>query len=111
MTRPSFAPTKDYLCNFFINSIPLVKLRMAAYRMLGITIGAGTTILMRTEVHCGIQMTIGRHTVINQHCLLDGRGGLSIGDNVNISSHVLLVAGSHDVNDGVEFGGGDAGQI
>lgn len=98
-------PTKDYLCNHVINQIPWVVPRMAAYRRLGLRIGQGSTILMSTEMHRAEDITIGAHTVINQHCLLDGRDGLVIGENVNISSHVLLVAGSHDVNDGLGFGG------
>ncbi len=78
---------------------------MRAYRRLGLRIGAGSTILMSTEMHRAEDLTIGRHTIINQHCYLDGRDGLLIGDNVNISSHVLLVAGSHDVQDGGNFTG------
>ena len=105
MKRPAFAPTKDYLCNHVINRIPLVEVRMRAYRRLGLQIGAGSTILMSTEMQRAEDLTIGRDTVINQHCLLDGRGGLVIGDNVNISSHVLLVAGTHDVQDGETFAG------
>ncbi len=105
MRRPKFLPTKDYLCNHVINRMPLLSQRMAAYRALGVSIGPETTILMSTEMqHCE-DLKIGRNTVINQHCLLDGRGGLIIGNNVNISSHVLLVAGKHDINDGAGFGG------
>lgn len=105
MKRPSFLPTKDYLCNHFINGIPLLHPRMAAYRALGIKIGEMTTVLMDVEMHRAEDLVIGCHTVINQHCHLDGRGGLVIGDNVNISSHVLLIAGSHDIQDGSGFTG------
>ncbi len=105
MKRPDCFPTQDYLCNHVISRIPAHKLRMSAYRALGIRIGAKSTILMSTEMHRSADLTIGSHTVINQHCLLDGRGGLQIGNNVNISSHVLLVAGSHAVQDGQSFQG------
>ena len=98
-------PTRDYLCNHIINRIPLLPLRMLAYRLVGVRLGSGTTILMSTEMHHCEELAIGRNTVINQHCFLDGRGGLSIGSNVNISSHVLLVAGKHDINNGAEFSG------
>ena len=105
MKRPYFLPTKDYLCNHIINEFPLLSARMFAYRTVGVRIGSQTTLLMSIEMqHCD-ELTIGNNTVINQHCLLDGRGGLRIGDNVNISSHVLLVAGKHDINDGHEFQG------
>lgn len=105
MPRPKFIPTKDYLCNYFVNRIPAHDLRMATYRALGVNIGMESTILMSTEMqHCE-DLKIGHNTIINQHCLLDGRGGLVIGDNVNISSHVLLVAGKHDIQNGAEFAG------
>lgn len=103
MRRPEFLPTKDYLCNHVVNQIPYHGLRMKTYRRLGVVIGEGSTILMSTEMHHATEIVIGSATIINQHCYLDGRGGLSIGDNVNISSHVLLVAGSHDVQDGTHF--------
>jgi len=105
LKRPEWLPTKDYLCNHVINRIPSHSFRMNAYRKLGVSIGRESTLLMSTEMqHCE-ELTIGRNTIINQHCLLDGRGGLVIGDNVNISSHVLLVAGTHDVQDGRAFSG------
>lgn len=78
---------------------------MAAYRRLGVRIGPGSTILMTTEMHHAKGLSIGANTIINQHCYLDGRGGLRIGQNVNISSHVVLVAGSHEVQDGEKFMG------
>lgn len=105
MRRPALLPTKDYLCNYVINRIPFHNLRMSAYRALGVRIGAQSTLLMSTEMQHCTDLTIGRNTIINPHCLLDGRGGLVIGDNVNISSHVLLVAGKHDIQNGAEFAG------
>ena len=105
MQRPEFIPTKDYLCNYIINRIALHNVRMRAYRRLGVKIGRDSTILMSTELHHAEEITIGSNTIINPHCFLDGRGGLTIGDNVNISSHVLLVAGSHDIQNGEDFAG------
>lgn len=105
MKRPSFIPTKDYLCNYVISQIPFHGFRMWAYRRLGLKIGAGSAILMSTHMHEAASITIGESTIINQHCYLDGRGGLQIGNNVNISAHVLLVAGTHDIQDGQNFSG------
>lgn len=105
MKRPPFIPTKDYLCNYIISQIPYHSVRMRNYRNLGIKIGKGSTIFMSTQMNEAINITIGDATVINPHCYLDGRGGLKIGNNVNISSHVLLVAGSHEVQDGQQFTG------
>lgn len=104
MKRPNFVPTRDYLCNWVVNRIPLFSWRMAAYRKLGVRIDSGSSILMSTELYAAQEISIGKSTVINQHCYLDGRGGLIIGDNVNISSHVLLVSGSHDISDPFFYG-------
>jgi len=103
MKRPHFVPTKDYLCNYVISQIPFHSLRMKNYRRLGVKIGDGSTILMSTQMHEATNITIGEGTVINPYCYLDGRGGLKIGSYVNISSHVVLVAGSHEVQDGERF--------
>lgn len=78
---------------------------MALYRKLGVRIGQNSTILMLAEMHFARQIRIGQNSVINPHCYLDGRGGLDIGSNVNISQNVLLVAGSHDYRDGQKFAG------
>ena len=44
-------------------------------------------------------MEIGRNTIINNKCVLDRRGGLIIGNNVNISPEVSIYTGGHDMND------------
>ena len=104
MKRPILIPTRDYICNHVISQIPYHGPRMRYYRRLGVNIGVGSTIFMSTHMNEAASITIGEGTVINQHCYLDGRGGLYIGSNVNISSHVLLVAGSHDIH-GSHFAG------
>lgn len=103
--RHPVLPSRDYLLNYWVSRVPLHRARMWLYRTLGLKVGEGSTILMSTEFNHASEIRIGSHTVINQHCYLDARGGLSIGDNVNISSHVIVLAGSHDVQDGRNFAG------
>lgn len=103
--RPAVLPSRDYLLNYWVSRVPFHDARMWLYRRLGVQIGEGSTILMSTELNHASEMRIGNHTVINQHCYLDGRGGLFVGDNVNISSHTILLAGSHDLQDGRSFSG------
>ena len=38
---------------------------------------------------------IGDNTTINEYCYLDGRGGLRIGDNVNMALYSMVITGSH----------------
>jgi maltose O-acetyltransferase len=88
-----------------VSNIPFVSARMAAYRALGVKIGAGSFLTMGIQMLRGGDLSIGHGCIIGYGAYLDGRGGLLIGNNVNISSHVLLVAGSHDINDGAGFRG------
>jgi maltose O-acetyltransferase len=60
---------------------------------------------MHTDVDAPQMISIGPRSAIGRHCLLDGRGGLTIGADVNISSYSRLITGSHDVaDDGFEAG-------
>ena len=94
----SMIPPREYLINQFVAHIPWTGLRVAGYKRLGVRFeNAGTSaILMGTEVHAPREIQIGGNSVIGRRCLLDGRGELRIGRNVNISSYSLLITGSHD---------------
>jgi acetyltransferase-like isoleucine patch superfamily enzyme len=74
---------------------------MTGYARLGIRFEAPqeSTILLGTDVHAPRRISVGRRSIIGRRCLLDGRGGLTIGRNVNISSYCLLVTGGHDPYD------------
>ena len=41
-------------------------------------------------------ISIGKHSHINTQCILDGRGGITIGSSVSISHRVNIMTGSHD---------------
>ena len=45
------------------------------------------------------RIVIGKNSVINNGCLLDGRGGLEIGENVNVAFDVHIYTMAHDYND------------
>jgi acetyltransferase-like isoleucine patch superfamily enzyme len=42
-------------------------------------------------------LRIGEHTVVNQRCRLDSRGGITVGNNVSISANVTILSADHDV--------------
>ncbi len=44
----------------------------------------------------GRRIEIGDHSVVNRKCVLDGRGGLRIGENVSISPECYLISLTHD---------------
>jgi len=96
-----------YLTNGLIAHVPSHSLRRAWYeRVVGVSIGRRTSVLMGLHIEVRGRprpgrpaITIGDHTVVNGGCHLDGRGGLSIGDNVSVSPGVWILTDEHDIND------------
>ncbi|MBR1693355.1 MAG: acyltransferase [Lachnospiraceae bacterium] len=56
-------------------------------------------------------ITIGRGTVVGDGCKLDGRNGLVIGENVNMSTAVFIYTEQHDVNDPYFESGRSGGKV
>jgi maltose O-acetyltransferase len=87
-----------YLANNIVNKIPSYIIRHSYYKFFcRIKIGKGASIHMNTFID-GKNVIIGKNSVINRFCYLDGRGKLVIGDNVSISPHVHIITVSHDMN-------------
>ena len=61
--------------NNFVNYIPCWSIRRAIYRLFGMKIGKNSRIMMKTIVVYPKGITIGENSIINEQCLLDGRGG------------------------------------
>lgn len=83
-------------CNYFINIIPCWTIRKLLYRLCGMKIGKHSRIMMKTIVTLPWKIRIGDNTTVNEYCYLDGRGGLSIGSNVNIALYSMIVTGTHN---------------
>lgn len=96
-----------FLTNHIVAHIPSYKLRHFWYRhVLGIRLGShagvhsgcyvwfyGPRQTRRTEVR------IGDNSRINRRCTLDVRGGLTIADNVSVSTEVMILTASHGLHD------------
>lgn len=87
----------EQVYNILINKIPSHTLRVNWLRLGGARIGKGSSIWRNTEVIGVESLTIGDDTCIGWHCQIDARSGLTIGNHVTIASHVLIVAGGHDL--------------
>lgn len=83
--------------NILINKIPSHNVRLWWLRAGGAKIGKGSSIWRNTEVLGVNNLVMGEDSVIAWHCQVDARAGLVIGDHVAIASHVLIIAGSHDL--------------
>ena len=97
----------SFLTNYFVANIPSWKFRHFWYRrMLGIELGP------RAGVHLGCYwwfygpgqirrtgVSIGANSRINRDCMIDVRGGMTIGDNVSISPQVAISTAAHSAVD------------
>jgi acetyltransferase-like isoleucine patch superfamily enzyme len=94
-------PPIDWLLNQVVCQIPLASLRMAAYARGGVAFEDHRTgvIMLGSEVYAPQQLRIGSRCAIGRHCVLDARGGITIGRDVNISSHARLQTAKHLVDD------------
>ena len=85
--------------NAFVNKLPSRHLRRWFYRMMGAKLGEKTFPCRRVEVLLPKGLKLGSRVAVGWFAELDARGGITVGDDTNISSHVKLITGSHDVDD------------
>lgn len=87
---------KYFMVNDIINHIPCHDLRLLYCKILGAKIGKGS----RYDLHCYLrgfeELKIGNYSHINRGCLIDARGGVTIGNSVSISFKVNIISGGHD---------------
>jgi len=91
----------EYVTNHIINKIPCCKIRWAFYRfILRENLSSKAYIMLGQYIYhdSHANLTIGDFSVVNRNCILDSRGGLFIGNNVNISSEVAFYTGGHEIN-------------
>jgi acetyltransferase-like isoleucine patch superfamily enzyme len=81
-----------------ISFMPAHFLRKLAYSLLGMNLKKQATIYSLCEVRKPWMITIGENSVVGERVMLDGRRGIEIGDNVNISSGVWIWSLHHDYN-------------
>jgi acetyltransferase-like isoleucine patch superfamily enzyme len=79
-----------------LSSIPSQTVRSTLLSILGMKIGMGSILYMGTEIRAPNKIQIGLGTIIGHDCVLDGRGGLFIGDKVNFSSQAMVWTAQHD---------------
>jgi len=83
----------------WVGHIPSHCFRRFCYRLSGIKIGKGSTIHMWANFFNPKGIEIGEDTIIGDHCFLDGRAPIKIGNHVDIASQVLIYNSKHDIND------------
>ena len=95
---------KDFisgLYHFIIDIImwlPCHPLRRLACCLLMKRFDASSAIYRNVDLRSPYRIVVGAHTNINKRCVLDGRGGLKIGNNVDIAQETNIWTEQHDYN-------------
>lgn len=80
-----------------IGHIPSQRLRRSLYRrVFHMEIAADAAVYGGLRFRRGRGIVIGDGSSVGHRCELDGRGGLRIGRNVNVSSEAMLWTAQHD---------------
>lgn len=89
-----------------VGLMPFHRIRRFFYRLFGMKIGAGSTLHMMARIYDPRHIVIGEDTIIGEQATLDGRkqlensrGGLEIGNHVDIASQVMIWTSEHDIQD------------
>ena len=85
--------------NSVVNKIPSRHFRRWFYQMLGAKFGKNTYICRKVEILYPRGLDLSERVAVGWNVELDARGGINISHDTNISSHVKLITGSHDVDD------------
>ena len=86
----------EYVVNDVLPHIPFWTIRRAMLKRLKLTIGKGSFVMKDVYFMSLPKISIGSHSHINKGCLLDGRGSITIGNNVSVSFGAKILSGGHD---------------
>ena len=88
-----------YLFLFAIGKVPSHLIRAFLYRALGLRLGRRAVIYSGAEIRHPRLIDIGNSSIIGHNAILDGRKGIRIGSNVNLSTGVWIWTVQHDYQD------------
>ena len=95
-----FLSASEKLLIHKIKYFPSHRLRNFFYeKVLLVERDKKSVIYFGCELRSAFKLKIGKGSIIGDNCIIDARGGVDIGSNVNLSSEVKLWTGSHDPND------------
>lgn len=84
----------------WISEIPSQRVRMFFYRYIYFLQASKNVIIYRdAELRAPEKIKIGEGSIIGNNVILDGRAGIEIGSNVNMSSNVSIWSYQHDYRD------------
>ena len=84
---------------FKVSVVPSMHFRKLIYKLLGAKVAHDVVFHFKTELRAPELLVIGGGTIIGDNAILDARGGLEMGKNVNLSSNVSIYTLQHDHRD------------
>lgn len=90
-------------CDFMM-SIPIHHIRKLYFRTIIKSCGKHVYVGRNIDIRSPRGIVVGDYVVINKRVLLDGRHGLTIGNNVDIAQDAYLWTRHHDYNDDYHSG-------
>ena len=82
----------------FVGFIPLHFVRKFFYLISGVKMPWDSTIHIGVNFFNPSNVSFGHDTIVGDHCFMDGRALLKIGNHVGIASQVLIYNDEHDIN-------------
>ena len=92
-------PPPDTLVNAVVPRIPFAPARMAAIRLAGGRVDPSAIVMLGTELWSVRRIEIEARSIVGRHCLLDARGGIRLGRDVNVSSYTRMMTAKHVIDD------------
>lgn len=89
----------ELMYNRVLTHVPDNALRVAALRRLGASLGDHVYLFGSSEVLAPQFLRIAGRCHIGRSCQIDARGGIDMGWDVVIASHVLMITADHDTED------------
>jgi acetyltransferase-like isoleucine patch superfamily enzyme len=86
-----------YTYNYGVAWVPSHRFRrFFLHHIMRVSLGERCAILLGLRLYAKGRISIGAHSVIDRNCVLDGRGGIMIGANVNLAPEVMILTAYHD---------------
>lgn len=103
-TNPIYLYMKDFLSGLYhfilqiLMWIPCHPLRRLVCMICMKNFSWSSAIYRNVDIRSPYRISIGAYTNINKRCVIDGRGGVTISNNVDIAQDVCVWTEQHDYN-------------
>jgi putative colanic acid biosynthesis acetyltransferase WcaF len=89
----------ELVLNRVVTHVPFNPLRIGVLRLLGASLGPNVYFFGGSEFLAPQHLRIAGNCHVGRSCQIDARGGITLGRNVVIASHTILVTADHDIQD------------